>query len=97
LAEVAAVGDDVVWFLVNDAKGHPRKYAAMKDQGGRIAPEGQDANLLLLSPLRAPRLDDALVLGRNGCTALSPALVRAAPMEDVMYGAPRHRTQVAVT
>ena len=29
LTEVAAAGEDQVWFLLNDARGIPRKFAAM--------------------------------------------------------------------
>jgi hypothetical protein len=35
LEEVAAVGDDQIWFLLADARGFPKKHAAMKDQAGR--------------------------------------------------------------
>jgi len=35
LAEVAAVGDDEIWFLLKDARGFPRPYARM-EQDGRL-------------------------------------------------------------
>jgi len=36
LTEVATVGDDQIWFLLEDARGIPKKYAAMIQEGGRL-------------------------------------------------------------
>jgi hypothetical protein len=36
LTEVATIGEDQVWFLLNDARGVPKRYAAMTQDGGRL-------------------------------------------------------------
>lgn len=42
LEEVAALGEDQIWFLLDDARGCPKKYAAMKDQAGRLMTASDD-------------------------------------------------------
>jgi hypothetical protein len=42
LEAVAAVGDDQIWLLLADARGFPKKHAAMRDQACRLITASDD-------------------------------------------------------